>query len=221
MSDVAELHVLIPDGKTWRILAPSALPADAPEEFRKALYLNLTRDWDHFLSGATCEAGRFAGRWPDFVQSLPEATQQVRRGYVLAPDGKMNAAVELAVIPPGGRETFFDMLIVPSKEDISSLFLRELLNGDKGIGQDIQKAFNAGNDLGTLMEAIKSVSMRLPVEIRHQVRIAVEHNAMRHWLLSICERIACQRGCFFTMAEKYWHLAHALGEMLDHEQCEE
>lgn len=220
LGEIAEFHVLIPVGETWRVIDPSALPAEAPDEFRKAFYLNLTRDWDHFLAGETCEAWRFASRWPDFVKTLPLATPLAQAGYVLDPNGTMKSAVDYPVIPPDIGQTFFDMMIVSAKKEVSSLYLRESVNGDKETGKKIQTAFTRGSGLETLMEAIKSVPIHMPVEIRHQIRIAAEHNAIRQWLLFVGERIANQRDCFFTMADKHWHLAHALDAMVDREQLE-
>ena len=217
LGEIAEFRILIPDGETWRIVDPSNLPQDTPEDFRKAFHLNLSREWNHFTSGATHAAWDFAGRWPDFVKSLPVATSLVRAGYVLDLDGYMKSAVNLAVVPPAcppSGDAFFDMLIIPSQEHVSSLYLREVFNHDKELGKRIEKAFSTSNGCETMMAAIKAIALHLPLENRRQIRLAAEQNAIRQWLLSVAERVATQRGGF-SQADRNWHLAHALSQMRD------
>jgi len=215
LGDIAELVVLIPDGSGWRLLDPSALQANTPDEFRRAIHSNLTRNREHFHSGATCEAVRFAEKWPDIVSSLPDASQWLRRGYILDPDGDMKPAVDLAVTPPADSKTFADLLIIPARDKVSSLYLREYVNGDRDAGKKIRKAFtSAGGSLDAFIASFKKTAVRLPGKYQDQVRIGVEHNAIQQWLMYISERVALQRGCFYTRGEQHWHLAHTLSQML-------
>lgn len=215
LGQLCKFHVLIPVGETWRIVDPMNMPVGTPSEFRKAFYLNLTRNWDHFVANETWEAWRFAERWPDFLKSLPVATDPLREGYIMGPDGDLLSAVDLAVIPPSGKEFHFDMLIVPNRECVSSMYLRERLNGDKGFGKQINNAFREGQDLDSMMTAIKSVSLLLPKEIRHQIRLAAEENAIREWFLGVANQIATQRSVNGGQRHKLWHLTHTLRQMLD------
>lgn len=224
LGDLGEFHVLIPDGDIWRIVDPAALPQGAPDDFRKAFHLNLTRDWDHFLSGATCAAWDFAGRWPEWVKSLPNAAPHLRDGYVLDSAGAMKSSADYAVVPPAGPpggEVFLQTLFKPLWPRVSSMYLREMINGDKEMAQIIQQAFNTTGELESLVVAIKAIPVNLPENIPDQIRIAAEHNAIRQWLLCVAGRLANQRGCYHTQGERHWHLAQALGEMVDRTQIEE
>ena len=215
LGEIFDFYVLVPDGQQWRMLNPAALPPDTPDEFRKAFYCNLNREWDNFVAGKTFEAFKFEQRWPEFVKSLPDAADALRAGYILSPEGDLFSAVDLAVIPPSGKSLFFDMLVVPSKADVSAMYVRELINGDKKICQEIRKAFRPAAELETFMAAIKSTKISLPGNIQTQIRIAAEHNAVRLWLLNVSERLATQRDYFNALPERHWHLAHSLAFLLD------
>ena len=215
LGDVFDFYALVPAGGTWRLLEPSALPAGMPKECLEAFYCNLNRDWDNFVSGKTFEAIKFETHWPEFVKSLPEATEALRAGYILSPDGDLFSAVDLMVIPPSDKRLFFDMLVVPSKADVSAMYVRELINGDKTLCQEIRKAFRPAAELETFMAAVKSTKINLPGNVQTQVRFAAEHNAIRQWLLHVSEKLANQRDYFHLLAEKHMHLAHTLTLLLD------
>ena len=219
--DIAEFHVLIADEATWRIMDPANLPPETPADFRKALYSGVVRDWDHNIPlSESAIAWQASSRWQEYLKTLPLAAPLTQAGYFLDPYGNARSAVGHAELPPSTRMTTCDLLMAPRRSKVSSLYLREYLNGDKEASKKVQGAFAMGEDLQTLMERLGSLEFLIPVDIRQQVRIAAEHNAIRKWLISICERMANQRGCFFAMADKHWHLAHALGELLDREQIE-
>ncbi len=214
LGELGEFRVLLPDGETWRIVDPSALPADTPDEFRKSLYSNLALDFRQIFSGAGCEVCHFAERWPDFMKSLPVVSPQACAGYILDAHGNtMTSAIDLAVIPPDGGETVFNVLMIPDAHAVSSLYLRQSITGDKELGQKIHKAFLTGGDLDAWITAIKAVPVRPPVEIRHQIRLAAEQNRIRKSLLKIADQVACQRDAYST--ERNWHLAHTLSQILD------
>jgi hypothetical protein len=215
LGEIFDFHVLVPDGKTWRMLNPAALPAHAPDDFRKAFYCNLNRDFDNLLSERTFEAFKFTQRWPDFVNALPEATDCLRAGYILDPEGDLFSAVDLTVMSPSTDDLFFKMLVVPSQADISSMYVRELINGDKQVCSDIRKSFTPAADLDAFMAAVKATQIRLPTTYQAQVRIAAEHNATREWLLSVTGRLANQRDCFYLLDEKHRHFAHTFAQLLD------
>jgi hypothetical protein len=221
LGEIFDFYALVPDGSTWRILDIAALPADATDDFLKAFYFNINRDWDNFTSGRTFEAFRFAERWPDLVRSLPEATEALRAGYLLHPEGDLLSAVDLAVIPPSERSIFLAILAVPSRKDVSSLYVRELLNGDTAICKSIRKSFTPAENLDAFMAAIKEAEFHMPKEYQHQIRIAAEHNAMRQWLLYVAERVASQRGCYLMQDKTHWHLALTLHQMLDMSQIDD
>jgi len=211
---IFDLYALIPDGATWRILDPAILPAETTMDFLKAFYFNLNRNWDNFTSGKTFEAFRFAERWPDFVRSLPLATEHLRAGYLLHPEGDLLSAVDLAVIPPSERSFFLAFLAVPSRNDVSSMCVRELLNGDTAICKGIRKSFTPAENLDAFIASIKATELHMPKEYRHQIRIAAEHSAMRQWLLHVAELVATQRGCYLMQDKAHWHLAITLHQML-------
>lgn len=214
LGDMATFHVALPDNGQWKIVDPLALPNDAPEDFRKALHLNLTRNWAHFLSGETCSAWEFSERWPDFIQSLPDATAQLLGAYVLDPENKMLSAVDYAVIPPMGPPTgsvYLNMLITPNSFAVSSLYLREQMSMDKQLARAVESAFSSGDQLQDMMSAIQSVAMRAP-DLHHQIRIAAEQSAVREWVLGVSNRLAYQPGC--SQRTNNAHLAHVLSRML-------
>lgn len=218
IGEIFDLYALIPDEATWRILDLTTLPAESAEDFLKAFYFNLNRNWDNFTSGKTFEAFRFAERWPDFVRSLPVATEHLRTGYLLHPEGDLVPSVDLTVTPPSNRSLFLAILAVPSRKDVSSLYVRELINGDTAICKGIRKSFTPAEDLDAFMVAIKATEFYMPKEYRHQIRIAAEHSAMRQWLLYVAERVATQRGCYLMQDKTHWHLALTLHQMLDMRQ---
>lgn len=216
LSDIAEFHVLIADEKTWRIMDPASLPPETPEDFKKSLYCGVVRDWDNnFPLSETSVAWQDSARWQDFLTTLPLAAPFVEAGYFLDPDGNAESAVDHAVLPPTTGVTTIDLLMVPRRSGVSSLYLREYLDGDKEASQKVREAFSMGSDFGTLMESIRCVELSMPIDPRDQVRIAAEHNAIRQWLSSVAGSLASQKGCFLTMAEKHCRLAYALGEMRD------
>ena len=214
LGELGEFRVLLPDGETWRIVDPSAMPADTPDEFRKSLHSNLALDFDHIFSGAGVEVCHFAERWPDFMKSLPVVSPQACAGYILDAHGNnMTSAIDLADIPPDGGETVFNVLMIPDAQTVSSMYLRQSITGDKALGEKIHQAFIVGGDLDEWIATIKAVPVRLPVEIRHQIRLAAEQNRIRKTLLKIADQVACQRDAYST--ERNWHLAHTLSQMLD------
>lgn len=216
LGDLVEFRMLIPDGDTWRTVDPSALPAGTPNGFRMSLYAYLTLDVDLMSSGPKFEPCRYADQWPDFVKSLPAAAPEAREGYILDLHvGTMKSAVDFAAFPPTGNEIELNVLIIPRSHAVSSFYLREAITGDKSLGKKLLKAFLAGGDLDEWTTAIKAFSIRLPVDVWPQVRLAAEQNAMRQWLLFMAEQVATQGGSYFQ-AERNWHLAHTLSRMLDH-----
>ena len=215
LGEVADFWFLLPDGDTWRVLDPAALPAGVPDEFRKALYSNLMLDVDAIFSEMFCAAWCFTQRWPNVVKSLPDATQQVCAGYILDPSaGTMKSAVDLAVTPPDKEETMVQVLIVPNAKAISALYLREALSGDRDLAQRLVKACLVKEGLDAWIQAVKGVAIHLPVELGQQVRIAAEANAVREWVRFIADKVAARCGVSFQ-TEKNWHLAHTLSRMLD------
>ena len=218
IGEIFDLYALIPDRATWRILDLTSLPAESTEDFLKAFYFNLNRNWNNFTSGKTFEAFRFAERWTDFVRSLPVATEHLRAGYLLHPEGDLLSAVDLAVISPSERSLFLAILAVPSRQDVSSLYIRELLNGDTAICKGVRKSFTPAANLESFMAAIRSTEFHMPKEYRHQIRISAEHSAMRQWLLHIAELVATQRGCYLMQDKAHWHLAITLHQILDGSQ---
>jgi hypothetical protein len=221
LGSVVDLFVPIPDGNTWRIFDTAALPPGEPDGFRNVLHLNLIRDWDRLMSGSTGEAFKICERWPEYVRSLPLATECMRSGYILDPDGGLRSAVDRLANAPTSNDLFLDMLVVPAKEGISAMYLRELLNGDVALCKEIRKAFGVDSSLDAFVAALKAITINLPRKYHHQIRIAAEHHIIRQWLLSISERLASQRGCFYLLAEKHWHVAHTLGQLLDLEQIDD
>ncbi|MCE9614880.1 MAG: hypothetical protein K8T26_11425 [Lentisphaerae bacterium] len=216
--DLADVYVLIPDGETWRVLDPAALPREATEDFRKAVHFNLIQDWDKLHSGDTVEAHKLTPHWPSLVKSLPTALEPLRDGYILAPDGRMRSAADRAVIEPSGSEVFLDLLLVPSADAISSMYLRALFNGDLTVGRDIRKAFAVDSGLDAFVQALTGMTLHVPRSIHDQIRIAAEHQLIGQWLLEVTEQLAHQRGCFPLRADEHWHLAHTLYQMVDRDQ---
>lgn len=215
LGEVADFWFLLPDGATWRVLDPSALPPEAPDEFRKAVYSNLMLDVDAIFSETFCAAWRFAQRWPDIVKSLPAATPQVRAGYLLdAHAGTMKSAVDFAVMPPNKEEVMVQVLIVPEAKAVSAMYLREALSGDRDLGQRLLKACLVKDGLSAWIQAVKVVAIRLPVELGQQVRMATEANTIREWLRFMADKVATRCG-FPFQTKKNWHLAHTLSRMLD------
>lgn len=217
LGDMATFHVALPDNGHWKIVDPLALPDDAPEDFRKALHLNLTRNWAHFLSGETCSAWEFSKRWPDFIQSLPDATAQLRESYLLDTENKMLSAVDYAVIPPMGPPTgsvYLNMLITPNPLAVSSLYLREQMSMDKQLAKEVESAFSSGDQLHDMMSAMQSVAMRAPT-LHHKIRIAAEQSAVREWVLGVSNRLAYQPG--YSQRVNNAHLAHVLSRMLEND----
>lgn len=215
LGDVFKYYALVPDGKTWRLLDLSALPEGMPKECVEAFYCNLNRDWDNFVSGKTFEAIKFQTHWPEFVQSLPDAKDELRGGYILSPEGDLTSAVDLTVIPPSGKRLFFDLLVVPYKADVSAMYVRELINSDMDINREICKSFRPVGDLETFMATVKATKINLPRNVHTQIRLAAENNAISQWLLHVSVRLATQRGHFHSLAEKHAHLAHTLTLLLD------
>ena len=215
LGDVADIQLLLPDGDTWRVLDPSAIPEEVPVEFCKALYSNLMLDVDTIFSESFCAAWRFTQRWPGIVKSLPDAARQVCAGYILDPPaGTMKSAVDLAVMPPDKEETMVQVLIVPDAEAVSALYLREALSGDQNLAQRLVKACLVKEGLDAWIQAVKGVAIHLPVELGQQVRIAAEANAVREWVRFMADKVAVRCG-FPFQTEKNWHLAHTLSRMLD------
>lgn len=213
LAEVFDRHVLIPDGRTWRSLDCSALPASATGEVRQALRANLVRNWDDLLNGLTVPAHELAARWPAFVHSLPEASNVLRSGYILEYTGHVRAAVDRVVTPPSDNDLFLDMVLVPSRPDTSAWYLREFLSGDAALGAEIQRVFTGSADFESLVSRLGGAKIELPKGYHDQIRIAAEHDSIRQWLLATAESLANKRSYFHARAQEQWHIAHTLNQL--------
>jgi len=158
---------------------------------------------------------RFEEKWPDYVQALPGASAELCAGYRMDFEGRLQAALSSSVDGPGSDYCFFDLLLVPRRNDISTLYLRELLTGHLPLRQALKAAFADSGSLEELVQALKGVKLLLPPRYHQQIRLAAEQQAMRGCLLYMAGQVAAEPGNFHNKVESNWHLAHILQAMLD------
>ena len=214
LGDLVDFHILVPDGDVWRMLDLANLPAGAPSDFLEMVFFDAVQDWDKLCMGKTVEACKVAGLWPDFVKSLPEVSNQLKAGYLLAPNSSIQTALDLAANGPENNRTFLDLILVPKEKAVSCLYLREHLVRDKEMGKAIGKAFAAATSLATLRENLATVNFHMPVKYHHQIRVAAEHILIREWLRYVTNSLVDQRDCYLMQDERQWHQAHALSQMV-------
>jgi hypothetical protein len=214
LGDLVDMHVLIPMGDGWRALALALPPSTMPQGLPEALGSNMVQNWDSLVSGKSCEAGKFADRWPDFIGSLPDAAPLLRAGYLAKKHLNLHHALDLLAEGPRGNGPFLNMLLVPSREDVSSLYLREYLNGDFEAAKQREGAFAEENDLGKVHAGLKNVAIRMPAAFVDQIQLAAQVNLMRQRVLQQAECLANWRATFEELIIRYRDAGQAINELI-------
>lgn len=214
LGDLADFHVLVPDGTVWRIVDLGNPPKGAPADFLQALYFNVVQDWDKFCMGKAVEAHKIADCWVDGVKTLPEAVDQIKGGYVVSPDNGVCSTVERIANGPDVRQIFLDLLLVPRDKAVSCLYLRELLGRDADTGKAIRNAFSTATNFTTLRDNLAAVELYMPVQRSHQIRLAAEQILINEWLRSVTECLVNARGAYLLQGDRQWHLAHVFRQMI-------
>lgn len=181
LRDLADSYVLIPEGNGWRALSLAHIPQDMPPEFRVALGDNLVQKFESLT------ADKFSERWPSFVATLPDAASLLRAGYIT--DKNLNPCHGLSLLTDrlgdGGHS--LRVLLVPSQADVSSLYLREYLCGDREAAKHLDSAFFEENGLDKIATTLGNVPVSLPGSTLDQIRIAAQVNLLRQRVLAEAE----------------------------------
>ena len=215
LGELGSFHALIPAGNGWRSLPLARLTSDIPADFREAVGLNLVQDFDAMIKGRTCEAWKFVERWPELIGGLPDAAPLIRAGYMLQPG--LNVSDALDKLASGLRTTqpFLPVLMVPSREDVSCLFLREYLNGDREAAGQLKNAFSDGNSLEQVHAALGKVELSMPAALTDQIRLAAQVNLMRQRVMQQAERLTYTRVPFGELTTKYRNAVLSIDRLME------
>jgi hypothetical protein len=215
LGELVTFHALIPAGNGWRALALDRLTSDIPADFRDAVGRNLVQDVDAMIKGSTCEAWKFVERWPELVGALPDAAPLIRAGYLLQPG--LNVSDALDKLASGLRTTqpFLPMFMVPSREEVSCLFLREYLNGDGKAAGQLKNAFSEGNSLDQVQAAFANVKLSMPPALTDQIRLGAQVNLMRQRVMQQAECLANTRASFADLTAKYRNAILAIDQLIE------
>jgi hypothetical protein len=214
LGDIAGFQILILDGNNWRIMDQANTPASAPADFLEKVFFSVVQDWDKLAMQKTLPARELVADCSDIVKTLPQATDQLKSGYLLTPMAGVYSPVDQIANGPAANPTFLDLLIVPKGGETSCLYLREFLVRDKAMGKAIRDAFSSATSLATLLANLAAVELYMPVKRPHQIRVAAEHILIREWFRSITECLVESRGCYPVQGEQQWHLAYAMRLMI-------
>lgn len=210
LGDLVNMYVLIPMGDGWRGLDLAHLPSNMPPEFWEMLGRNLVQNSDSIGSDQFCEAGKFAERWPEFISALPDAVPFLRAGYLADKYLNLRHALDWMVVGPRANTMFLKVLFVPSRDDISALYLREYLNGDRKAANQLRAAFAEENELGKVHDMLKNVTIRMPAALTDQIRLAAQLNLMRQRVLHAAAIVAHERAPFGELTSQYRDATRAI-----------
>lgn len=214
LSELAGLYALIPCGKGLRALDLTRLPTSMPPDFRKALGVSLTQKENSLINGEGCEAHQFAKRWPNFVGTLPDAEPLVRAGYILCKDQPAGNGLNLLAGDPRIAGPFIYVLLVPSRDDVSSFYLGEYLNYDIDAYEQLENAFSEANDLEMTCAMLANLSVRLPMDFTDQIKLAAQSNLLRQRVMqSAAELINC-RVPYHNLQNQYQAASSALNRIV-------
>lgn len=183
LGDLYDFRIVLPCARTWRMLDPAALPAEAGEDFRQTL----SDSFAFFVCGScipgdTIAASEFQSRWKDLLEELPAGEDGLKAGYFFDGAGRFTSAADLLAVDPGTKRTRLDLLLLPRRSDVSCLYLRELIASDRDIIGRIDAALAASDSMDDAVRRLKTVAVELPSDYFAQVRMAAEYNAGREWL---------------------------------------
>jgi hypothetical protein len=215
LGELAAFHALIPGGNGWRALDLARLPSDSTADFRDAVGLSLTRDFDAMIKGRTCEAWKFAERWPELIAALPDAGPLIRAGYLLEPGLNVSDALDKLASEPRTTQPFLPLLMVPSCEDVSCLFLREYLSGDRQAAGQRKNAFAEGKSLEQTHAALANVELSMPLALTDQIRLAAQVNLMRQRVMQEAECLAHTRAPFGELTATYRNAVRAIDRLVE------
>jgi hypothetical protein len=196
LGDLVDIHVLIPAGDVWRAFDLAHQPSDMPPEFLEVLRRNLVQKSNSMVSVVFWEALKIAKRWPDFISALPDAAPLLRAGYLVDKYLNLQHGLDGLVVAQRANMIFLNVLLVPSRDDISALYLREYLNGDREASKQLLGAFAEGNELGKVHDMLKNVTIRIPAALTDQIRLAAQVNLMRQRVIQAAEILAHGRAPF-------------------------
>jgi|GEM_PF-4473069 len=215
LGEIAGLYALIPLGNEWHALDLSRLPKETPADFRVALGLNLTQNWQLLVQEGKFESWRFAERWPDFIAALPDAAPLLCGGYVYMKDQCFGHGLHFLAGKADLTDPFLPTLLAPSRDDVSMLYLQEFLNCDKEANHQLRSAFSEENDLDMIHRMLKEVSVTLPARFTDQIRLTVQNKLLRHRVLQQAENLVYSRTAYRNFAPRYQAVAQALSRMVD------
>lgn len=213
LSELASLYALIPCGKGLRALDLKCLPTSMPPDFRKTLGVSLTQKENSLITGEGCEAHQFAGRWPNFVGTLPDAEPLVRAGYVLCKGQPAGNGLNLLTGDPNIAGPFVYILLVPSRDDVSSFYLGEYLNYDIDAYEQLENAFSEANDLEMICAMLANLSVRLPVDFTDQLKLAAQSNLLRQRVIQIAGELINCRSPYNILQIQYQAASSALNRI--------
>jgi hypothetical protein len=210
LGDLMDFYALLPSGSGWKALNFANLPPNMTEEFKIALGCNLVQNRDALISGKSCEASKFGERWPELVGTLPDAAPLLRTGYLV--DKYLNLLDPLDLLMQTSRNNapFLNMLLVPSRSDVSALYLREYLNGDAKAAKQLREAFADENDVNIIQANLSDVLIHIPVDLFDQIQLAAQTNLMRNQLMQQAETLAYGRAPFDQLATRYRDAGRAM-----------
>lgn len=210
LGDLVDIHVLIPMGGGWRALNLAHPPSSMPPEFWEILGCNLVQNSDSIGTDQFCEAGKFVDRWPETISALPDAAPLLRAGYLAEKNLNLRHALDLLVAGPRSNTMFLNVLLVPSGDKVSALYLREYLNGDREATKRLRDAFAEENELGKVHDILKNVTIRMPTALTDQIRLAAPVNLMRQRVIHAAEILAHGRAPFCELTAQYQDAIRAI-----------
>lgn len=214
LSEIVSLYALIPCGKGLRALDLTCLPTSMPPDFRKTLGVSLNQKENSLINGEGCEAHQFEKRWPNFVGTLPDAEPLVRAGYVLCKDQPAGNGLNLLMGDPRIAGPFVYVLLVPSRDDVSSFYLGEYLNYDIDAYEQLENAFSEANDLEMICAMLANLSVRLPVDFTDQIKLVTQSNLLRQRVMQIAGELINCRAPYNNLQIQYQAAASALNRVI-------
>lgn len=138
----------------------------------------------------------------------------VRAGYLLTSEGRISCALDATAYEKEGKDALRNLLLVPSAEGISYLYVRELLSRDVRIGKEIREAYAQAGTREELVAKLSAIEVVLPARYYLQIRLIAEQLVMRDVLGHLVGLLVSQPGDFSTLTGYYENVAIALRKFM-------
>jgi hypothetical protein len=142
--------------------------------------------------------------------TLSDGTPLIRGGYLA--DKYLNLCHPLDLLMQTAQDTApsLNVLLVPSRKDVSALYIREYLNGDAEAAKQLREAFADESDMNKIQAGLGDVPIQMPADLFDQIQLAAQTNLMRHMLIQQAESVAYARAPFDQLTTRYRDAARAM-----------